>query len=176
MGFYGQTAQPGRPKSGKAVCRIVRNPSEYNGRAAKECGGRQVPTVATLLQAITPLLAIARDAARTVCQVEGGVLQTICLLLILVDTKSTVCPEKGRVSRTSYSKYNFVRQKMGFHGQVTSKYNLSGNKKPLYRFSFLSDSAAGRVAAFFRDQRHHQMPGRSWRAGQAQRRWKARRP
>ena len=40
-----------------------------------------------MLQAITLLPAISRDAARTVCQVEGGGLQTICLLLILVDTK-----------------------------------------------------------------------------------------
>ena len=44
---------------------------------------------------------------------------------------------------------------------------MPGNKKPLYRFSFLSDSTAVRVAAFLRDQRHHQMPGRSWRAVEA---------
>ena len=83
---------------------------------------------------------------------------------------------RRRVSTDKSHQIQLVRQKAGSHGQTTSKYNLSGNKKPLYRFSFLSDSAAGRVAAFFRDQRHHQMPGRSWRAGQAQRRWKARRP
>ena len=38
---------------------------------------------------------------------------------------------------------------------------MSGSKKPLHRFSFLTDSAASRVAAFLREQRHHQMPG--WR-------------
>lgn len=57
-----------------------------------------------MLQAITLLPAIAIDTTRTFCLAEGGVLQTICLLLILVDTESTVCPEKGRVSRTSNSK------------------------------------------------------------------------
>lgn len=30
--------------------------------------------------------------------------ERICLLLILVEPESTVCPEKGKVSRTSYSK------------------------------------------------------------------------
>lgn len=35
-GSHGQTAQPGRPKSGKAVYRTIRKLSEDNGKAAKE--------------------------------------------------------------------------------------------------------------------------------------------
>ena len=32
--------------------------------------------------------------------------------------KTTTCPQKGRVSRTSTSKPQLVRKKAGFHGQV----------------------------------------------------------
>ena len=35
-GFYGRITLPRQQESGKAVCRIVQNPSEDNGRAAKE--------------------------------------------------------------------------------------------------------------------------------------------
>lgn len=36
MGFYGRITLPRQQESGKAVCRIVQNPSEDNGKAAKE--------------------------------------------------------------------------------------------------------------------------------------------
>ena len=35
--------------------------------------------------------------------------------------------------------------------------HVPGNKKPLCRFSLLTDSAADRAAEFLREPRHHQM-------------------
>ena len=55
----------------------------------------------------------------------------------------------------------------------------SSQEQPCCRLQWLrlsTFSAAGRLTEFFREPRHHQMPGRSWRTGMALRRWKARRP
>ena len=51
------------------------------------------------------------------------------LLLILVTPESTVCPQKGRVSRTSTSKIQLVRKKAGFHGQAHQDHNLSAKRQ-----------------------------------------------
>ena len=52
--------------------------------------------------------------------------ERICLLLILVDPESTVCPGKGRVLRTSYSKSTTYPEKAEFYGRIAQP----GIKRP----------------------------------------------
>lgn len=79
--------------------------------------------------------------------------------------QNTTCPVEGGFSRTSHIEIQLVRWKAGFHGRVTSKCNLSGERRvftdevafpprPLHAGDDLHDEKEqGRAAVGKRDEK-----------------------